>query len=168
MQESDPHERAYSAALRFISSRPRTEGEVRLRLVKEYPAEVVDETLVRLKEEGHINDALYSRLWRQSRSSLHPRAARAVKRELISKGVKSETASEAVEGMDDAESAYRAASKHARLLGSTDLRTFQRKMWGYLQRRGYSEGLTKRIAMKVWDDLHAGPPTGPEERSEDA
>ncbi|MBM3934461.1 MAG: hypothetical protein FJ319_09200 [SAR202 cluster bacterium] len=163
MKDSDPHKRAYSAALRFLTLKPRSESEVRNRLARNFPEDIVDSTLQTLREEGRVDDALYASLWSQSRASLHPRSGRLIKRELSAKGIPPAIASQAIQNVDEADSAYRAGIKHAARLGhNVDLPTFQRKLWSYLQRRGFSDSLSRETTMRLWQESRL--PGGPHDR----
>ncbi len=156
MKDSDPHKRAYAAALRFITLRPRSESEVRNRLARQFPPEVIATALHSLKSEGLLDDALYARLWTESRVSRHPRSGRLIKRELMSKGVASDLASDVVREIDDVQGAYLAGSKQARKIAATDLPTFQRRLWSYLQRRGFSDSLSRSTTMRLWREIQDG------------
>ena len=53
LKAEDEAEVVYQKALHFLSFRPRSEGEVRQRLLKQkYDETIIDATIVRLKEQG--------------------------------------------------------------------------------------------------------------------
>ena len=152
MNDSEPYQRARAAALRFLSYRPRSEAEVRTRLRRRFPAPVVQQVIDTLREQDLLNDPTFARQWKEHRESLSPRSASAVNRELISKGVAREVAEVSVREMDDADSAYRAGLKHARRLHSDSFDSFRRKLWGYLQRRGFSSAVARQTIARLWDE----------------
>jgi len=152
MNDDDPHQRATATALRFISHRPRSAAEVRTRLLRSFPSTVVDQVLVDLVERKLVDDRTFSKLWKESRESLNPRSAGAIKRELISKGVSRDLAQQAVVDVDEADSAYRAGVKHARRLEHADFHIFRRRLWGYLQRRGFGASLTRQTVARLWKE----------------
>ena len=158
MKDSDPLQRASIAARRFLSYRPRSEAEVRTRLGRDFPALIVDRVLDDLKDRGLVNDAEFASLWRDSRSSLNPKSAASVRRELLGKGVDRETADDAVRDMDDLDGARRAGRRLAQRLASSDPTSFRSRLRGHLQRRGFSASTTRRAIALLWDESGAGAP----------
>ena len=152
MNDTEPFQRARDAALRFLSYRPRSEAEVKTRLQRRFPSYVVQQVMETLAEQDLLDDATFAKLWRNSRDTLNPRSAAAIKRELVAKGVASETAAAAVADVDDNDSAYRAGLKPARRLDQADFPTFRRRLWGYLQRRGFSHSVTRQTIARLWDE----------------
>ena len=160
MSDDEPFQRANSAALRLLSYRPRSEAELRLRLGRRFPSQVVESVVESLVERGHVDDAKFASLWRSSRDSLNPKSAAAVKRELIEKGVAKQIADETVADMDDGSAAYRAASRRARQLERADYDTFRRRLWAYLQRRGFSASVARSTVSRLWDERDQGDAAG--------
>lgn len=153
--DSESTKRATAAAIRFISYRPRTEAEVRARLRRHYPPQIIDSVVQELVDRSMLDDSQFARSWADSRNRLKPRSAFAIRRELAKKGIPSVQAEEAVRDLDDYDSAYRAGSKHARLLTGHAFTTFNRRMWGYLQRRGFSSAVTRATVECLWKESHA-------------
>ncbi len=147
--DSSPR-RARDRALRLLAHRPRSESELRSRLSRDFASETVDLVLNTLRDQSLVDDAEFARLWTQSRNRQRPRSAAAIRRELLSRGVSPSLAADAVNEVDDEESAYRAGAKFARRLADADLPSFRRRMWGHLQRRGYGAALTRRIVSTLW------------------
>ena len=152
---SDSIKRATAAAIRFISYRQRTEAEVRARLRRHYPLQIIDSVVESLIERALIDDSQFAQSWADSRYRLKPRSASAIRRELATKGISRTHAEEAVRDLDDYGSAYRAGSKHARLLADSTFTTFKRRMWAYLQRRGFSSAITRHTVDCLWNESHA-------------
>lgn len=101
MKDSESFQHASTAALRFLSYRPRSEAEVKSRLRTHFSDRIVQQVIESLKEQKLVDDEAFAILWRNSRESLNPRSAAAIKRELICKGVASVVANSAVQDMDD-------------------------------------------------------------------
>jgi len=156
MTENESFQRASAAAIRFIAYRPRSEAEVRQRLRKRFPPDLVERVLSELVERSVIDDVGFARLWRNSRESLNPRSAGVVRRELWAKGVSKETAQEAVSDLDDSDGALRAGRKFARRLENADYSTYRRRLWGHLQRRGFGQSVVRRTIEVLWVELHGG------------
>lgn len=143
---------AMAAALRLLSYRARSRQEVQQRLASRFPADVVQQTLERLAEQGLIDDAAFARLWRQSRQGARPRSAFLLVRELVAKGVDREVAEAAMEGLDDQEAAYQAGRHHLRLLHGQDQVIFRRRLGAYLARRGFAFGVVRHVVEHLWHE----------------
>ena len=141
------------AALHYLSYRPRSEAEVRQRLHRRgFNNEIVDEVIVCLKERGLIDDLAFAHYWKDNRLSFSPRSSRLIKLELRQKGVNIEMANEAVEDLDDESAAYEAGLKKARVLSSLDYNEFNRRLSGYLRRRGFDHGTVRSTVERLWED----------------
>lgn len=148
--------RAQEAALRLLSYRPRSEAELRTRLNRRFPSGTVDQVLHSLKQRSLVDDRAFARLWAQSRDRQKPRSAAAIRRELVAKGVTPETAANAASTVDDEESAIRAAAQFARRLADADSTSFRRRLYGFLQRRGYGSGVIRRTVSRLWEEKSHG------------
>jgi regulatory protein len=158
MNEVEPFQRARFAAMRFLSYRPRSEGEIRARLRRRFSDAMVEEVIQSLKDDSLVDDASFARAWRHSRETHRPRSAQSVKRELLQKGVEAGIAQDAVRDMDDEDAAYRAGSKAARTAADAEFPAFRRRLWGYLQRRGFSQSVARRTIDRLWNERPEGPP----------
>jgi len=152
MNETKPFRRAHSAALRFLSYRARSKSEVRTRLRRRFPPPLVEQVLDALTERSLIDDVQFANQWRETRTSVSPRSAWAIKRELVAKGVDRDVATQAVADVDDEEGAYRAGFKHAGPLDKADPTTFKRRLLGYLQRRGFADSISRRTIDRLWNE----------------
>ena len=69
--------------MRLLSTRRRTDGEMRLRLSgREVPADVAHEVMARIDRAGLIDDAAFARDWVQQRRALRSLGDEALRREL--------------------------------------------------------------------------------------
>jgi regulatory protein len=76
------------AAARYLEARPRSIDETRRHLVTAgYAAELVHGAVERLADLGILDDEAFARAWVESRDRAHPRAERALRRELFLKGI---------------------------------------------------------------------------------
>jgi regulatory protein len=76
------------AAARYLEARPRSVAETRRHLVAAgYRGELVDGAVDRLSDLGILDDEAFARAWVESRDRAHPRAKRALQRELVLKGI---------------------------------------------------------------------------------
>lgn len=145
---------ALSAAERLISFRPRSEAELRQNLVRKgFANDVIMQALDRLRQSGLIDDVAFARYWAENRAAFRPRGQRLVQSELRHKGVALEVAQDATAEMDDAESAYVAGLKKARLLHGCDYNEFSRKLGEYLRRRGYGYDAVRFSIKRLWQEV---------------
>jgi regulatory protein len=114
---------------------------------------VVEETAVRLKESGLLDDAAFARSWRESRERHAPRSRFMIRQELAQRGVKGDAAEKAVEGLDEEAMARRVGEKFLRRLAGLDRRTFFNRMLGYLRRRGFNYRICADTTERLWREL---------------
>ena len=160
----EAHEAA-TAALRLLRYRPRSEHELRERLLdKEHPAEAVDESLDRVRAWGLVDDADFAEEWVRGRRKRRGRSRGALERELRNKGVAETHIARAVGEIDESDDRRQAAELvRARLdrrppavVSGQAAQGERRRLIAFLARRGYPTGL----AMKVVDAelaTHASP-----------
>lgn len=142
-------------AVDFLARGRRTRRELELRLRKRQatPAQI-GEALDRLERSGMLSDESVAHAEAASRLRRGEAPAR-VTQQLHRKGVAGSTVREAVAGaMEDdgfdEEGACRAiAQKRVRSLKSDDAVAAERKLLGFLLRRGYNGGIARRIAREV-------------------
>jgi regulatory protein len=157
--ESD--HKAWHAALRLLEARPRAEREIRDRLRrKQFEPEQIDATIARLRDLGLLDDAQFARLWVANRAATSPKGAQALRYELISKGVDRQIAGEIVEDaldpVTEAEMCEQVARKALpRYASSPDRATFQRKLGGLLQRRGFAWDTVGPVLERLWQERGA-------------
>ena len=152
----DSYDRALQVAYRFVGFRPRSVGEVRHRLSKDFAADVVDRVVSTFIRYGYLDDAEFARQWRESRERRNPRGATLMKRELRDKGIAEGLIEATLDDVDEAENAYRAGKRRAeRWLGSEGLayHVFRRRMWDYLQRRGFGGGVVHQTVTRLWGEF---------------
>ncbi len=146
----DSIEKCRAAALRLLNYRPRSAAEIRLRLGSRFDREVVDSVISQLTARQLIDDFAFATFWKENRESCNPRGQRLLRMELSAKGVSQEVISEALQGWDEGDSAYRAAKKRERSLQKDDYDSFRRKLGSALRRRGFSYEVTNRTVERVW------------------
>lgn len=155
MNDPEIIQRASAAAVRYLSFRPRSESEVRARLARQYPEQVIEHVVRRLIEINYLDDAGFAEAWKSNRRSLKPKSAYAIRRELIDKGVSSEIADSATDDLDDESSAYDAGSKYLRRLREADYSAFYRRLSGHLYRRGFNSSVIRKTTSILWAEAQA-------------
>lgn len=140
-------------ALNFISYRSRSEKEVKQNLVKHGASEIViEEVCERLRKNRLLDDPVFAEQWVENRSAFRPRGRRALRYELMQKGIADEIIEEALQELDEEQLAYRAAAKQARKYRHLDWQDFRKKLNGFLARRGFQYAIISIIIPKVWDE----------------
>ena len=109
-----------SHARPLLRFRLTSSAEVRRRLTRRFPAELVDRVIEALRSKNYLDDEEFARRWRLNRERFHPRGRRVLKQELSRFGVTREVIDQALVGMEEEENAYRAGLKLAIRLMSKD------------------------------------------------
>lgn len=153
LARSDHQHRCFSAALHFLSYRPRSESEMRERLAKRgFDGDSVAATLSRLKEQGLVDDMAFAQFWKDNRESFSPRSHWLTSLELRRKGVAADVIEQVVSEIDDEESAYRVALGKTRSLSLPGYEDFRRRLGNYLKRRGFSYQVTTHTVERIWQE----------------
>jgi regulatory protein len=143
--------RALASACRILAQRPHSEREMRQKLAhKRFAEGIVNKLIEDLKERRLLDDAEFARFWCENREAFRPRSRHMTGLELRQKGVSAEIVAGATAGIDNAENAYRAGAKRARLIVQADYDTFRRRMGEFLQRRGYGYETVKTVVERLW------------------
>jgi regulatory protein len=147
--QEDGDAKATARALYFLGFRQRSENEVRQKLrEKEFPDDVIDRVLEKLRRNNLISDAKFVEAWIENRSLHRPRGARMLQQELRQKGVAKETIAAALPDQED--ELANAICALQKILQSKE-RTWEnleekekyRKTIQYLMRRGFNYAVCK-------------------------
>jgi regulatory protein len=137
---------ARNTALRFLSTRPRTEREIRSKLrEKEFSDEEIALVVRDLRQAGLLDDREFARLFIRNAMTLHPAGAAVLRRKLLILGVDRTTIddiiAEELSSQSQAESAHDLArrfiarARAARTQQSPE--KLRARLSGYLARRGF-------------------------------
>jgi len=150
LEAGETWQKTYDATLNYLSFRPRSEDEVRRYLGRrQAPNSIILRVIARLKESGLLDDQAFARFWVENRAAFSPRGSRALRSELRSKGIDAEVIAESVSG-DDSAAAYEAGARKVRTLRAADRETFRRKLFSFLQRRGFSYETSRETVDRLW------------------
>ena len=153
LSQQNDLKRVIAAAERLLSFRPRSQSELRQKLMqKGFAAGVVAETLTYLSERGLVDDAAFARYWADNRASFSPRSQRMLQLELRQKGVAADLAQETAGCLDDEAAAYQAGAKKASRLDMSDYEEFRRKLGEFLRRRGFEYEVIDRSVKRLWQE----------------
>jgi regulatory protein len=165
-RSDDPAE-VLDAAARFLEARPRSEDEVRRKLLRlGYRPELVEDAVARLLSVGYLDDEAFARSWVESRDRARPRGEHALRRELGLKGLDrglidtllDERRDGALAGGDGAPGADEAAAERllAKKLGpilrEPDSRRRLQRAYALLARNGFSPDVCSAVARRALAD----------------
>jgi regulatory protein len=142
----------YTAAMRILNHRFNSEGEMRRKLDgKEFPRDVIDETVDRLRREKWIDDDRFAAAYVRMRVRKGI-GRRRIKRELLQAGVENDTIAKALDVPDHDERAAAVASARKRLAilrRRDDDEAIRQKLVAYLFRQGYDSSLAMDVVREV-------------------
>ena len=157
MTDSNSLQDCLDATYRYLSYRPRSEGEIRQWLRKRgFANEVAEKVIARLREQNLSDDFTFAQFWKDNRLSFRPKSKRLLKRELRDKKVAAEIIEEVTKDIDDEEIAYKLGSSRLPALAHLDYRDFYRRLSGYLGYRGFSYEVIKHTASLLWQEKEQG------------
>lgn len=144
--------RAVAYARRATAQAPASEAKLRAKLAaREHPPVVVERALERCRAEGIVDDpAFAAALADERRRKGH--APFRIAADLRKRGFDEALVSRVVaplEAQDREAQAFDAARGKARALAGVEAETAVRRLVGHLARRGYPEGLARKVAREV-------------------
>ncbi len=157
LRQLDTAAKAYDRAVQYLSARPRSTAEVRRRLQQaEVDEDAIEAAIVRLTEQGYLNDAEFARYWVENRQQFRPRGEQALRLELRRAGVDGETIDESLAGLDTTEAAYAAAlpkAERGRTLAEEDPAGFKQKLGNFLLRRGFGYEVAREVTNRLLREM---------------
>jgi regulatory protein len=155
LQRGDLIEGAYQRALNFLSYRSRSEQEISRNLTKhEIPQDIIPEVIERLRQSSLVDDRAFARNWIENRIQFKPRGKRALSQELYQKGITQEIIDDALHDLDENQLARDCARKKASTYKTLDWESFQKKMSGYLNRRGFPYPIIRDTVRESWEEIN--------------
>jgi regulatory protein len=175
----DDPEAVLAAAARLLESRPRAVAEVRRHLAfAGYRADLVEGAIARLVQFGYLDDTAFAAAWIASRDRAHPRGERALRAELMRKGVPREVVDAAIgereaagrgagatgdpdagEDADDRAATQLLERRRSSLERVVDPRIRRERAYGLLARAGFDpDAASRAIARFTPGATDEGPP----------
>ena len=149
----------FDRALTMLAFRARSERELRRQLIQKGEAEEhVDAAIARLAASGLIDDAGYARQLARSRVLGPGHSRRRLQAELFRKGVERSVADEAIaevmedESIDTDAIIERVARRKLQSLATLEPEVRDRRLWGFLARRGYDSDDIRRAIKAVTEE----------------
>ncbi|MEY4222341.1 MAG: hypothetical protein RL334_983 [Chloroflexota bacterium] len=146
------------AVRRLLDVRPRTDGEMRARLLRKgFAAAEVEQIMQRVEQAGEVNDARFATQWVETQTTFRPRGARALVSELRRRGLDAETIAVATAGVDELAAARMAAAGRMRRLAALPAAAVRRKLGDFLQRRGFAYDVVRSVVTECLTEQGAPP-----------
>ncbi len=154
-KELSETEKAKSQALKFLSARARSVAELEKKLkLKKYSASAIGETVEVLKRQGFLDDEKFAKIFANSSLYSRPTGKSKLKFDLKQKGVSAEVIERALGGLqdyDETKMAEELVKKRLRSMKGVPEETKKRRIFGFLQRRGFSSDAIFK-ALKIRDE----------------
>lgn len=135
--------------------RPRSKLDVAQQLEREgFDAHAVETAIAELIRSGHIRDRKFAENWVRRRQKSNPRGKTMLKRELVNKGIDTETAENVlaeVETEAEAELALQLARKRVKHYQRLPVPTAKRRLYGFLARRGFGSETIRQVLEQVFE-----------------
>lgn len=156
LDEAEQRGRAHDVALRLLSTRARSEREMRTRLaMRGIGPEVAAEEIDRLRRAGLLDDQQFARASVEDRKRLAPRGRRMLRYELLGRGIAPESVDLVTYDIDDEETAIELARGRARGSAIESYDRFLSRVGGFLQRRGFDHSVVAKALRTVWAEVGA-------------
>jgi len=147
----DGYRQALGRALAYLSHRSRTRAEIERKLAERGAApDSIARVLDRLDALGLLDDAGYAARFVEQRLQSRPQGARGLRRALGQRGISPDVTAEVTAGIDDDALACRLALDQAPRYAGCDRPTFERRLGGYLQRRGFGPTAVRAAVRAAW------------------
>lgn len=161
----DAFEKYLNKAFHFLSYRPRSEKEIRDKLLmKKAPQDILERVIASLKENNFLDDRKYARWFMENRLRFNPKGLRIIKMELKQKGVDREIIDEAIKILEstrdenqedpstslsektsvDFESAKKLVEKKLPRYKDLEKQQIYQKLGAFLARRGFGWDIIKK------------------------
>lgn len=146
--------RARERLLYALDRRLHSEKELREKLKRDYPPDIIDAAIYELDSLGLINDEAFSRAFCEHRKESLKKGPYAIRQELILKGVSRDIIDIVLDDFfcdedDEFESAKQVAAKYQNDL---DTPKGRQRLFAALTRKGFSYSVIKRVMRALCDE----------------
>jgi len=147
----DAREKAFQKALHYIGYHPRSEYEVRKKLIDQgFSDELTMDVVSELSEKNYINDRQFAEDWIVTRSQSKPRSQRMFTYELRKKQIEDAIIMRALEQAPlDEELALRLGKKYIRRYAHLEDAVFEKKMKGVLARKAFPFSVINKAIIQL-------------------
>jgi len=149
--EKDVYEKAYQKALQYISFKPRSEFEVRKKLIeKGFDEGAIDPVISDLRSKRYLNDLEFAENWVETRSLSKPRSHRMLKYELRKKSIDDEIIEKSMAlAPSDIELGIKLGKKYIKRYSNLEDKIFKKKMTGVLARRMFPFAVINEVIIEL-------------------
>ncbi len=155
--------KTYDRALNMLAFRARSSAELARALVRKGELrENADHAVVRLQEQGLLDDARYAESFTRSKVLGANQSRRRIQQDLARKGIARDVSDAAIvrvfeeEGVDQGDLVEQAARKKVRSLGKLEPAVRRRRLYSFLARRGYDHEDIRKAMDALGEELRAG------------
>ncbi|MBU4310557.1 recombination regulator RecX [bacterium] len=146
--------KAKDYAFKLLSYRPRSVKEIQDRLKKkDYSSRIISEVIKSLKRLKFLNDKEFAKMWVESRIKTRPMGRHRLYQELIQKGIDRELIEKTLSNYREEEEIELAKElaqrKLKRSYQNLDKVTTKRRLYGFLQRRGFSYDTIQEVMKEL-------------------
>ncbi|MET3576288.1 recombination regulator RecX [Bhargavaea ullalensis] len=156
----DEVRKAYNKAIHFLGFRMRSEHEVKEKLLSSgYGEAVALEAIVKLREQGFLDDESFSRALLETRKRTAKKGPAAIRQELQRKGISRELQEEAMASFSEEEQlrlAEELAEKMAVRSGGRTPQQLKQKIQESLMRKGYGRDVINTVIGRIEESLEPG------------
>lgn len=148
-------EKALQIAYHYLDYSPRTRWEIHRKLIQSgFEKDVVEDTLNELERIDLINDRVYCERWVESRFESKGYGKVRLEAELRQRGVDKDVIHEALQKLTEEEEITKALTLASKQLssGSSIKLDEKRKLFAFLQRRGYNTGIIEKVFSQLGED----------------
>lgn len=153
MLHMDDMKKAYNLALNYLSYRMRSEKEVRVYLLsKEYPEDIINTVLQKLKNNRYINDLEFAKSFVRSRMANATKGPLFIRQELLQKGVSEPYIQEGLKEFPEEkqlEIAIKFAQKNAKQKKTLSDYQIKQKIGQALSAKGFSQQITQNALAEL-------------------
>ncbi len=138
-------------AYQLLSYRPRSESEIRTRLLTRFSPETTEKAIKKLLKLRYIGDLEFARWWVEARGE--SRGPALLVTELRQKGIGQNTITEVISRDEEAQLKNALAlATSKRRFEALDKDALYKKLGPYLARRGYSYSIAKKVIAKFLEE----------------
>jgi regulatory protein len=145
------HQKILDRLINFVIFRPRSIEEIKIWLRrKKIPEDMHESLWATLKRLGFVDDYKFAQWWLEQRASFRPKAKKALKYELLKKGVDRKIIDQVLEEapVDEEKIAMNLLDKRKSKWEKMDKKEVKQKMYAYLAARGFDWELVKSVVEK--------------------
>lgn len=152
--KAEEQNKVINHALKFLSYRQRSEKEIYDRLRKnEYDENMINNAIEYCKDQGYINDKDFAETFIRDKININRLGSQRIKYELMGKGISRDIIDKVLvpDYDEELDMAMELAEKKMYSYRNDDRNAIYRKLGGYLQRRGYSFDIVRKVLDQVLD-----------------